>query len=276
MICNTLGELGHPKKLEDYTWAEISDIAKSGIASKIFKVGDTKSFLLNGTILGKEFNQTIDAFIIGFDHNASIEGTNRIHFQVGKIDGTFVVLTNKYFENDGKFVMYEKDISNGSWENCYMRNIILGNSDSVEAAPEGSFLSLLPSDLKSVIVPVHKITDKSVESSMLEYKLTTFATDDYLFLLSEHEIYGFDLALEVPSQYSQKQYEYYGRTRYYRQGNNPSLVAVDSTDMETPVYWWLRNQYAKFFSCVHPSGYDGNYNGVSSFGISFCFTVGGA
>jgi len=79
--------------LNSTTWADISAVADAGLASDYWAVGDTKTIVLNGQVGNCTFsNLSIDAFILGFDHNSDKEGTNRIDFQIGKIGGKDVAL----------------------------------------------------------------------------------------------------------------------------------------------------------------------------------------
>ena len=57
------------------SWTYIKTAATSGEASSYWSVGDRKEVILNGDVgNGKTFsNTTTYCFILGFDHNASIE-----------------------------------------------------------------------------------------------------------------------------------------------------------------------------------------------------------
>lgn len=73
------------KTLNEYTWAEIRKISDANLATEYgFKPGDTKSITISGTIGNTAVNQTVDAVILGINHNAEKEGNNRIHFLIGK------------------------------------------------------------------------------------------------------------------------------------------------------------------------------------------------
>lgn len=79
--------------LANNDWATIRRIAQMGIAPEIWHVGDFKP--VDGTGL--------DAFILGFDHNASLEGENTIHFQLGSKDGALSALTSEYNTDGGPY-----------------------------------------------------------------------------------------------------------------------------------------------------------------------------
>ena len=71
--------------LNDNSWETISKVAAAGKAQNYWAVGDTKEVIINGTVGVTTFNNlSVWAFIIGFNHNSSIEGNNSIHFQIGK------------------------------------------------------------------------------------------------------------------------------------------------------------------------------------------------
>lgn len=77
--------------LEDSTWAQIKGISDAGLAASLWSVGDTKSITLSN-LLNSSDDVVVDAFIIGIDHNSVYEGTNRIHFKIGKQNGVQVCL----------------------------------------------------------------------------------------------------------------------------------------------------------------------------------------
>ena len=94
-----------PKTLEESTWAEIAQVsANKSWGAMGWKVGDSKTITLNGTVGALTLsNFTTYAFIIGFNHNASVEGTNRIHFQLAKTaltGGTDVCLCDSSYNSN--------------------------------------------------------------------------------------------------------------------------------------------------------------------------------
>ena len=71
--------------LNDNDWATIKKISDKGEGANYWSIGDRKAVTLNGTVGTLTLsNYTIYAFILGFNHNAELEGQNRIHFQLGK------------------------------------------------------------------------------------------------------------------------------------------------------------------------------------------------
>ena len=87
--------------LNNNSWDVISAVSSAGEAANFWSVGDCKEIVLNGTV-GKLTlsNYTVCVFIIGFDHNSTYEGANRIHFQLGKTalsGGTDVALCDSSY-----------------------------------------------------------------------------------------------------------------------------------------------------------------------------------
>ena len=87
--------------LNKNTWETIKNISDAGQGANYWSIGDRKAVTLNGTVGHLTLsNYTIYAFVIGFNHNASLEGENRIHFQLGKTalsGGTDVCFCDSYY-----------------------------------------------------------------------------------------------------------------------------------------------------------------------------------
>lgn len=64
--------------LNENSWAVIKAVSDSGQGDNYWDVGDTKTITINGKIGNTTFNNlSINAFIIGFNHNSSREGTQK-------------------------------------------------------------------------------------------------------------------------------------------------------------------------------------------------------
>ena len=140
--------------LNDNTWATIKEVSDAGQGENYWSVGDTKRITINGKVGNFTFsNLAIDAFIIGFNHNSSREGTNRIHFQIGKIGGKDVCLCDSQYgsgqSGNGYFNMNPNNSNSGGWNGSYMRKTLLGNSGTPSSPPANSMLAAL--DRKSVV-----------------------------------------------------------------------------------------------------------------------------
>ena len=257
------------RTLNDYTWDEISEISSSGEAASMFKVGDCKEIVLNGTVGALTFNDYHTyAFIIGFDHNASREGSNRIHFQLAKTalsGGTDICFTDGAYDWSGSsaaFRMNTRNTNSGGWEDSYMRNNICGTSKSTTS---GRIMGAIPAELRNALKSVTKYTNNTGKSSASS---AVTATTDYFFLLSEYEVFGnITLSNSYEANY-QRQYAYYSA------GNSKVKYRHNSTG--SAAIWWLRSanrNNSGDFASVGTSGSVSRYSAYYSLGVAPGFCV---
>ena len=242
------------KTLNDNSWATIKSVSDAGQGANYWSVGDTKRITLNGKVGAYTFsNFNVDVFILGFNHNSSKEGSNRIHFQIGKVSGKAVALCDSQYNGSGSSAMFHmnsSDSNSGGWNGSYMRKTLLGNSNTPDSTLENSLMAALPSDLLAVMKTVTKYTDNTGGGSNSSGNVT--ATADYLFLLAEFEVFGTRYLANQYEQNSQKQYD------YYKAGN--SRVAYNHSAVSTAVWWWLRSAYYNNSSGFCDVYTDGSYN----------------
>lgn len=258
------------KPLNDYTWDEISEISASGKAASMFKVGDRKEIVLNGTVGALTFEDYHTyAYIIGFDHNAAVEGDHRIHFQLAMSaleGGKNICFVDSEYNSTGSsagFRMNTSNTNNGGWEDSYMRNNICGTS---KTSYSGRFIGVLPSALRNVLKSVTKYTDNTGGGSTSSSAVT--ATTDYIFLLSEYEVFGSCSIANSNEASRQQQYAYYSA------GN--SKVKYRHTSTSSAARWWLRSAYRKYsdiFAHVYTNGDVRSSIAISSLGVAPCFCV---
>lgn len=225
--------------LNENTWEVIREVADAGQASSYWDVGDTKSIVLNGTIRNfTASNLVISAFILGFNHNSSREGNNLIHFCVGKKGIKLVGLYDSEYDDihvppsgDG-FIISTSNSNNGGWKSCYMRNTILGNSGSPSSPTSKSFISTLPSDLRAVMKSATKYSNNVSGSNSIS-RSDISSTVDWVWLLSEYEIWG---TREFANQYEQ---DYQAQYNYFVAGNSKYGYKYDSTGEQ--LEFWTRS-----------------------------------
>ena len=91
--------------LDNNEWDVIKYVSDAGTGSDYWAIGDRKQVTLNGTVGACTFSSySCYAFIIGFNHNSTLEGSNRIHFQFAKTaltGGTDVCFTDSYNNSTG-------------------------------------------------------------------------------------------------------------------------------------------------------------------------------
>lgn len=239
--------------LNSNTWAAIKAASDAGDAANVWSVGDTKSIRLNGKVGNFTFsNQSIDAFIVGFNHNSSKEGGQRTHFAIGKISGKLVALCDSQYGNEqtssGYFNMNTSRTNSGGWNNSNMRRNILGNTGTPSSPPANTLLAALPADLRAVMKSVSKYTD-NVGNATGHTAGNVTATTDWLWLFAEFEIIGSQSYANQYEQNSQKQYD------YWKSGN--SKVAYKHSSTGTAVWWWRRSPYfndGNYFSSTATDG----------------------
>ena len=258
------------KNLSDNDWATIREVSSAGLGANYWAVGDMKEITINGKVGNHTFsNLKINAFILGFNHNASKEGNNLIHFQIGKMGTTAVALCDSQYNSSGSSAGFRMNTSNtnsGGWNGSYMRKTLLGNTGTPTSPISNSMMAALPSDLRAVMQSVTKYTDNTGGGSDNASYVT--ATKDYLFLLAEFEAFGTRYGANSAEQNYQLQYD------YYKAGN--SRVAYNYSAVSTAVWWWLRSSgyhYSNGFRSVNTDGSLYTSNAYYSAGVRPGFAV---
>ena len=258
--------------LNNNEWSVIKSVSDAGQGANYWSIGDRKAVTLNGTV-GKLSlsNVTTYAFIIGFNHNSSVEGTNRIHFQLAKTalsGGTDVCLCDSSYNSTvsatGYFSMNSSRTNSGGWASSQMRTNICGTSLS---SYSGTIIAVIPAALRAVLKSVTKYTDNTANGggSTASY---VAATTDYFFLLSEFEVFGSISYGNTNEKNKQAQYAYYSA------GN--SKIKYKHNGTSTAARWWLRSPRASSSALFVAVGTDGTvsyYDAYRSLGFAPGFCV---
>ena len=213
---------------DNNSWNAIKKAVNSGTASSFWKVGDRKAVTLNGTVGTKSFsNTTTYCYILGFDHNTSVEsnGAHALHIGFGASalsGGAYIAYCDSRYNNSvsttGYFSMNSSSTNSGGWNSCQMKSIICP-----------AFKNALPSDLKSNIRAVTKWQNNGNSTSGQ-------SSSNEIWLLSEMEIFG-------SAQYSnytanQLQYDFYKGVTGWSAA--PKIKYKDTSTSEA-VLWWARS-----------------------------------
>ena len=256
--------------LNSNSWATIKAVSDAGKGDNYWDVGDTKTITINGTVQGFTFsNLSIAVFILGFNHNSSREGNNRIHFQIGKISNKLVGLCDSNYGNyvSSGFCMNTEQTNRGGWSNSHMRKTVLGNSGAPSSSPANSLLAALPADLRAVMKSVSKYSDNNGGGYDTASYVT--ATTDWLFLLAEFEYHGSRRRYANSAEQNyQKQYD------YYKAGNSKAHYRHDSTG--TAVAAWTRSANVGnggSFCLVNEAGTTAGINADYSWALAPGFVV---
>lgn len=252
--------------LNNNEWSVIKSVSDAGQGANYWSIGDRKAVTLNGTV-GKLSlsNVTTYAFIIGFNHNASVEGANRIHFQLAKTvlsGGTDVCLCDSSYNSTvsttGYFSMNSSRTNSGGWASSQMRTNICGTSLS---SYSGTIIAVIPAALRAVLKPVTKYTDNTANGGGSTASYVT-ATTDYFFLLSEFEVFGSISYGNTNEKNKQAQYAYYSA------GNSKIKYKHDGTS--TAAFWWLRSPHASSSSSFVYVSTGGTVNAITAnFSLGF-------
>ena len=257
--------------LNSNSWATIKAVSDAGQGANYWDVGDTKQITINGQVGNTSIsNLAINVFILGFNHNASREGSNRIHFKIGKIGNTQVALCDSQYNNtnsgNGYFNMNPNNSNSGGWANCHMRKTILG-SDATPTSPRANtLLAALPADLRAVMKPITKYSDNTGGGNNTASYVTS--TTDYLPLLSEFEYHGVRSYANSAEQNYQQQYE------YYRAGNSKVHYKHNATGTAADV--WTRSVNATntyYFCYLTTNGNANSYTATWCIGVSAGFAA---
>ena len=261
------------KTLSSNSWAVIKAVSDAGQGANYWSVGATKSVTINGKVGATTISSLkVDAFIIGFNHNSGKEGSNRIHFLLGKISGKFVGLVDSSYgsttSTSGAFTMNTSNTNSGGWGSSQMRSKVLGSASSPTSPTANTLMAALPSDLRAVMKSCTKYTDNKGGGNTAS---NVSSTTDYLFLLSEYEVFATHQYCNDAEQNYQAQYD------YFKAGN--SKVANKHSATGTAAVWWLRSPYSGtvtnngYFCAVSSSGsLDFNYAG-NAYGVVPGFVV---
>ena len=255
--------------LNNNEWSTIKSISDAGQGANYWSIGDRKAITLNDKVGHLTLNTTIYAFIIGFNHNSSLEGENRIHFQLAKTElsgGIDITFCDAYYSSPaattGYFSMNSSATNSGGWASSQMRTNICGTSLS---SYSGTIIAIIPAALRAVLKSVTKYTDNTGGGSSEASNVT--ATTDYFFLLSEFEVFG-SISRANPNEAS-KQAQY----AYYSAGNSKMKYKHNRTFARAD--WWLRSPdalYSNYFVEVNTNGEvssDGA-NNSQGFAPGFC------
>ena len=238
--------------LNNNDWATIRAVSDAGQGANYWSVGDTKTITINGKVGNTTFsNLSVDAFILGFNHNSAKEGSNRIHFQIGKAtNGKDIAFHDSNYNSAGSSQGFRMNLSNtnsGGWNGSYGRNTLLGNSGTPTSPPANSFMAALPADLRAAMKPVTKYTDNTGGGGATSNAVT--ATTDYLFFLAEFEVQG------VRSFANDKEKNYQAQYDYYKAGNSKVKYRHDA--IGKAVHYWCRSAgsaNSRYFCFVDTDG----------------------
>ena len=249
--------------LNNNDWETIKQVADASAGANYWSVGDTKEITINGKLSDglTLSNYQTWVYIIGFNHNSSVEGTGIAFggFKTAQTGGKDVALCDSAYPNNKTsgqwFNMNNSTTNSGGWSSSRMRSTTL---PLVKSA--------LPSDLQAVIKTTSIYSDNTGGGSDTASYVT--ATQDELYLLAEFEIFGARTYANSAERNYQQQYA------YYVAGNSKIKHRHDST--ATAVIWWERSVYAAYANgfCFVGTGGTADFDSARiSYGLAVAFKI---
>lgn len=271
-----------PKSFSESTWAEISEVSKSGQAPNVYKVGDKKLVSIQGQI-GDDSNDTYDvslyAIILGINHNKELEGDNLIHIGLGwfnyqRSSGLYAFTQNSsdFLSDHEAFTMATTQSNNVfGWLMTDVRDSffgVLGGNDATEYKPTNkkrkTLWAALPDDFLAVLRTCKKYTANADDGFNTEEGVTP--TIDYGILLSEYEMMGVRRYANQYEQNYQKQYD------YFKNGNDKIMLAL-ATESD----YDLMGEYTTIWTRSRTTDKNGSgYQGRSTNFVALVSLVNGA
>ena len=235
----------------------------------------------------------IDVFIVGINHNASVEGSNLIHFCMGKSNGQLVVFFNAV-QVDNQFGNGTMNAGDSAVLGCYdayvnpseqganrygfgpsgMAYLCGKNVSNIQSSRVG-VIGSLPTDLRAVMKKATKYydTERGIDNIQLPMSIP-----------SVYELRGFHYSgTETWSDQNQQQYD------YFKSGNSYSAKGLSFTssgnqginDGYTGSTYWLRNRVSSRMDSTERNyvamngngGTERSYDGTFNFSCMFLFFV---
>lgn len=194
---NCYGSWMESYSFADASWEYISQISESGMASKIFALGDTKqiSYTYNGTAY------TATVGIVDFNYDDKADGSGKAGITVCMTDATAWWVEKHRNENNPGM----------QWPNCDLRTLV-----------NTTIYNTFEDALKKAIKPVTKVT-----AGYSGTAATTFTSTDKVWIPSLGEVYGYNVANYGLTRENVKMFAKYTRKKskayWLRTGCNSSM-----------------------------------------------------
>lgn len=242
--------------LDQCTPAQIQAVAQAGMGSQYWQVGDYTALISIDSFTGCTTATETRAFILGFDHNASLEGRG-IHFQIGASSNNnyYAYYSSSKF-GLGYYLMNNSSTNAGGWASCYMRTY---------TCP--AFKSALPLNWQSVIKDCVKYTGNDSRGNCSGSQAVTSIVEN-VFLLAQYEVCGTSTNINRYESSKQVQYD------FFINGNTKKRYNINN--ISTAVPWWLRSPTisSSKFAGITSKGSTASYTPTSAHAFAPAFVIG--
>lgn len=282
------------KALNDYTWEEINTASNGGYAEYMWSVGDYKDL---SSFMGQSSSTYTRAVILGFNHDDKADGSGKasITFKIPYTSSTYKhrsadgsngiswvgsLIRQNALKSGESYYLYDDTVTSSTSGTYYKYNSETDAFDEVTLpgafdsntkyyakttlSADGAFIAGLPTDLAPYIKQVTKKTWTGYIGTSTKTDETIIKTKDWLFLLSDSEVFGNDNRYVTYSKYSKEgaQYDYFKEyaENKLRYGTNQ----------------WLRSPYVSngnYFCYWYIFGYVYSYYASYTYRVALCFCI---
>lgn len=282
------------KALNDYTWAEIETAGNGGYAEFMWSEGDYKDLT---SFMGQTTSTYTRAIIMGFNHDNKADGTGKasITFKIPYTSSTYkhrdasgsngvswvgsLIRQNAlkagesyYLYDDtvtsstvGTYYKYDtatEDFVEVTLPDAYDANTKYYSKTTLEV--DGAFIAGLPEEITPYIKQVSKKTWAGYTGTSSSSDTTIIKTKDWLFLLSDGEVFGNKDRYVNYSKYTEEGEQY----KYFKEYAENKLRYGTGQ--------WLRSPYtshATNFCYWYSYGYVSSYTASTANRVALCFCI---
>ncbi len=234
-----------PRLFSEDSWETIAEMVRTGKASEVYNVGDTKEVTVDGYSNGSEQTFTVRIANISTPEECNSEG-------VSQTACGFVV----------EFV----DIITKNRMNSTLTNVGGWPASKMYSFANNTIYNALPSDLRNVIIDTYTVSGHGSEDS------SNFTSTDKLYLFSTKELYG-ENALYDTVEAETRQLDYYKNNGVTEDNYSGAIKMYEGSADD----WWLRSasSYGSTGFCsVYTNGVGSNGTAYNNYGIAPAFRIG--
>lgn len=282
------------KSLNEYTWAEIQSAGNGGYAEFMWSKGDYKDL---ASFMGQTSSSYTRAIILGFNHDDKADGTGKasITFKLPYTSSTYAhrsasgsngvswvgsLIRQNALKAGESYYLYDDTITSSTTGTYYKYNT--DTDDFVEVtlpdeyvtntkyytkttlSADGAFIAGLPEEITPYIKQVTKKTWTGYIGTSSSSDATVIKTKDWLFLLSDSEVFG-------------DSNRYVNYSKYTAEGNQYDYFKEYAENkLRFGYYQWLRSpnvNYGSYFCYWSNNGYVSNSSANNTYRVALCFCI---
>lgn len=282
------------KALNEYTWAEIETAGNGGYAEYMWSVGDYKDLT---SFMGQTDSSYTRAIIMGFNHDDKADGTGKasITFKIPYTSSTYKhrdasgsngvswvgsLIRQNALKAGESYYLYDDTVTSSTAGTYYKYDTATEDwvevtlPDAYDASTkyyskttldaDGAFIAGLPEEITPYIKQVSKKTWAGYTGTSSSGDTTIIKTKDWLFLLSDGEVFGNKDRYVNYSKYTEEGEQY----KYFKE--------YAENKLRYGYTQWMRSPYANSGSsfCYWNSiGCVSSYTATFADRVALCFCV---